>query len=92
VDIASWELIQKDEFSNTPVAKASAKCWNNSWMMIRPNFERVTGQRLHPGMKVLLRVQASFHEAYGFSWIITDIDPTFTWVIWRGNDRRLSKD
>jgi exodeoxyribonuclease VII large subunit len=72
------ELIQKDEFSNTPVAKASAKCWNSSWMMIRPNFERVTGQRLHPGMKVLLRVQASFHEAYGFSWIITDIDPTFT--------------
>lgn len=72
------ELIQKDEFSNTPVAKASAKCWKNTWMMVRPNFERVTGQMLHPGMKVLLCVGASFHEAYGFSWIVTDIDPTFT--------------
>lgn len=29
-------------------------------------------------MKVLLRVYPNFHEAYGFSWIVTDIDPTFT--------------
>ena len=72
------ELIQKDEFNNTPVAKASAKCWKNTWMVARPNFERVTGRILHAGLMILLRVQASFHEAYGFSWIVTDIDPTFT--------------
>ena len=47
-------------------------------MLIRPHFERTTGQRLHAGMKVLLRVYAQFHEAYGFSWIVTDIDPTYT--------------
>ena len=29
-------------------------------------------------MKVLLRVYPQFHEAYGFSWIVTDIDPTYT--------------
>jgi exodeoxyribonuclease VII large subunit len=29
-------------------------------------------------MKVLLKVYAQFHEAYGFSWIVTDIDPTYT--------------
>jgi exodeoxyribonuclease VII large subunit len=72
------ELIQKDEHSATPVAKASAKCWASKWMLIRPYFERTTGQRLHAGMKVLLRVYAQFHEAYGFSWIVTDIDPTYT--------------
>ena len=72
------ELIQKDERSATPVAKASAKCWASKWMLIRPHFERTTGQRLHAGMKVLLRVYAQFHEAYGFSWIVTDIDPTYT--------------
>ena len=72
------ELIQKDEHSATPVAKASAKCWASKWMLIRPHFERTTGQRLHAGMKVLLRVYAQFHEAYGFSWIVTDIDPTYT--------------
>ena len=72
------ELIQKDERTATPIAKASAKCWANMWMLIRPGFERTTGQRLHAGMKVLLKVFAQFHEAYGFSWIVTDIDPTYT--------------
>lgn len=72
------ELVQKDEFSNTPIARASAKCWRSQWMMIQPHFERVTGQRLHAGMKVRLKVYAQFHEAYGFSWIVTDIDPNFT--------------
>ena len=72
------ELIQKDELTATPVAKASAKCWASTWMTVRPYFERTTGLRLHSGMKVLLQVYAQFHEAYGFSWIVTDIDPTYT--------------
>ena len=72
------ELIQKDEQTATPVAKASAKCWANKWLAIRPYFERTTGQALHAGMKVLLQVYPQFHEAYGFSWIVNDIDPTYT--------------
>ena len=72
------ELIQKDEQTATPVAKASAKCWANKWLTIRPYFERTTGQQLHAGMKVLLQVYPQFHEAYGFSWIVNDIDPTYT--------------
>lgn len=72
------ELIEKDVRSNTPVARASAKCWRQTWALLRPYFERTTGQTLHAGMKVLLRVYAQFHEAYGFSWIVTDIDPTYT--------------
>lgn len=72
------ELVQKDPLSNTPVAKASAKCWKQTWMLMQPYFERATGQPLRAGMKLLLRVYPNFHEAYGFSWIVTDIDPTFT--------------
>ena len=72
------ELIQKDEYSNTPVAKASAKCWASTWQLVKPHFMRVTGQEIHAGMKVLLKVYAQFHESYGFSWIVTDIDPTYT--------------
>ena len=71
-------LIQKDERGSTPVAKADARCWASKWMLIRPYFERTTGQQLRPGIKVLLKVYAQFHEAYGFSWIVTDIDPTYT--------------
>ena len=72
------ELIQKDERNTAPIAKASAKCWASKWLVVRPYFERITGQRLTAGMKVMLKVYAQFHEAYGFSWIVTDIDPTFT--------------
>ena len=72
------ELIEKDEQTNTPVARASAKCWRQTWQMVSPYFERTTGQPLRAGLKVLLRVYAQFHEAYGFSWIVTDIDPTYT--------------
>jgi exodeoxyribonuclease VII large subunit len=71
-------LVQKDLFGNTPIAYASAKCWKNKWMKLRPYIERTTGQALHVGMKVRLHVTANFHEAYGFSWIVEDIDPTFT--------------
>lgn len=72
------ELVQKDVSSHTPVARASAKCWRSRWMLVGPYFERMTGRRLCAGLKVLLRVHADFHEAYGFSWIVTDIDPRFT--------------
>ena len=72
------ELIEKDERSNTPIARASAKCWRQTWQMVSPYFERITGQPLRAGLKVLLRVYAQFHEAYGFSWIVTDIDPNYT--------------
>ena len=72
------ELIQKEQGSNTPVARAQARCWRSQWMMLQPYFERTTGQTLHAGLKVRLKVYAQFHEAYGFSWIVTDIDPTFT--------------
>ena len=72
------ELIEKDEQTATPIAKASAKCWASKWILVRPYFERTTGQRLVAGMKVLLKVYPQFHEAFGFSWIVTDIDPTYT--------------
>ncbi len=72
------QLIEKDDRSNTPVARASAKCWRQTWQMLKPYFERTTGQPLRAGMKVLFKVYAQFHEAYGFSWIVSDIDPTYT--------------
>ena len=72
------ELVQKDATGNTPVAKASAKCWKNKWALLRPHFERNAGQMLRAGLKVRLLVYADFHEAYGFSWIVADIDPTYT--------------
>ena len=71
------ELVQMSPAKQL-VAKASARCWRNTWQLLRPHFERLTGQSLHAGMNVMLQVYPQFHEAYGFSWIVSDINPEFT--------------
>lgn len=72
------ELIENDEHSNTPIAKARANCWANQWSYVSNNFLMVTGTPLKTGMKVLLLVRPTFHESFGFAWNIINIDPTFT--------------
>lgn len=71
-------LTQKEDGKNTPVAQAQARCWRDHWLLIRPYFERVTGQRLSAGMKVMLQVHAQFHPLYGFSWIVDGINPEYS--------------
>ena len=73
-----FELIEKDENSNTPIAHAPARCWRSKWSLVKAYFLRTTGKQMTPGIKVLFKVYAQFHENYGFSWIIEDIDPSFT--------------
>lgn len=72
------ELVQKDLTGNSTVARASARCWRSMWASVRPGFEQVTGEHFRAGLKVLLQVHAQFHENFGFSWIVTDIDPAYT--------------
>lgn len=72
------ELIEKDESTNIPIARASAKCWRSSWLMIGPHFERVAGVELRAGLQIMIQVHAQFHAQYGFSWIIDDINPEYT--------------
>lgn len=72
------ELVQKDLTGNSTVARASARCWRSTWTSVRPGFEQVTGEHFRAGLKVLLQVHAQFHENFGFSWIVTDIDPAYT--------------
>lgn len=72
------ELVEKGKKSNTFIAKARAIIWADSWGLLKYSFEKTTGQRLARGMQVLLQVYPNFHESFGFSWIVTDIDPTFT--------------
>ena len=72
------ELIEKDESTNIHIARASAKCWRSSWLMIGPHFERVAGVKLRAGLQIMIQVHAQFHAQYGFSWIIDDINPEYT--------------
>lgn len=72
------ELVENDPFSPTPLAKARAVCWASRWATLRRKFEKGARQALSPGIKVRIRVKATFHEAYGFSYQVTDIDPAYT--------------
>lgn len=72
------ELVQKSEQGNTFVAKARGTIWANIYKMLKPYFENTTGQRFVAGIKVLLQVSVDFHEQYGLSLTVHDIDPTYT--------------
>lgn len=72
------ELVEKGTSDNTIRAQARACCWRNTWLRVGRRFAEETGVPMRAGIKVLLCVHASFHETFGFSWIVDDIDPTFT--------------
>lgn len=72
------DLVENDPFGPTPLAKARAVCWANRWTALRSKFERQTQQQLRPGIKVRMMVTPTFHEAYGFAYQVSDIDPDYT--------------
>ena len=72
------ELVQKAEQGNTFIAKARGTIWANIYKMLKPYFENATGQCFTAGIKVLLQVTVDFHEQYGLSLTVHDIDPTYT--------------
>ena len=72
------ELVQKAERGNTLLAKARGNIWANVYKMLRPYFESATGQAFTAGIKVLLQVSVEYHEQYGLSLTVHDIDPTYT--------------
>lgn len=72
------ELIEKSETDHKIIAKSRATVWAFKFRMLRPYFESTTGSQLQAGIKVLLKAEVSFHELYGLSLNITDIDPAYT--------------
>lgn len=72
------EFIQKDPRSNNLIAKARGTIWANVYRLLKPYFEESTGQVFVSGIKVLVQVTVSFHELYGYSLTVQDIDPTYT--------------
>ncbi len=71
-------LIEKEEQGDGIVAQAKATIWSYTFRMLQPYFETTTGQPLTEGIKVLVSVSVEFHELYGYSLNIRDIDPTYT--------------
>jgi exodeoxyribonuclease VII large subunit len=72
------EIIEKDSDSDRIVAQAKATIWANTYRILKPYFETTTNRRLTEGLKILICVKVEFHELYGLSLNVTDIDPAFT--------------
>lgn len=72
------EFVQKDPRSNNLVAKARGMIWSNIFRLMKPYFEETTGQLFTSGIKVLVKVTVQFHELYGYSLTVLDIDPSYT--------------
>ena len=72
------EFVQKDASGNTLIAKARGTIWSNVYKMLKPYFEEETGQAFASGIKVRVCVSVEFHELYGHSLTVVDIDPTYT--------------
>src|SRR5690554_4575587 len=70
------ELVEKE--SNYLQAKLRATIWAYDYRNISGWFEATTGETLKPGMKVLAKLRVEFHELYGISANIKEIDPQFT--------------
>lgn len=72
------EFIEKDNKGKVLIAKARAMIWSNTFFMLKAYFESTTKQSFTSGLKVLVRVSVEFHELYGFSLTVHDIDPSYT--------------
>ena len=72
------ELVQRDEATNELVAKARGTVWARIYSLLKPYFLEQTGQPFSAGLKVLLQVKVSFHEIYGYTLDVCDIEPAYT--------------
>jgi len=72
------ELVEKQSDEKNVKARARAIIWNNRYRFLKSFFENITGETLKAGLKILIRIKIEYHEIYGLSLIITDIDPSYT--------------
>lgn len=72
------ELVEKNPVTDLVIARAKITCWAPQWRQLRQYFEEETGQDVRPGMSLMLWVDPTFHEQYGFSLNVLDVQPQFT--------------
>jgi exodeoxyribonuclease VII large subunit len=72
------ELIEKNPEEKNVRARIKAIIWSNRFRFLKAFFENTTGENLREGLKILVKAKVEYHELYGLSLIISDIDPAFT--------------
>ena len=72
------DLVQKNPETNAIVAKSRAIIWSSVFFRLSRYSEEMTGQKFATGLKVMVEVSANFHEQYGLSLVISNINPSYT--------------
>lgn len=72
------ELIEKSPDDKNIKARARGIIWNTRYRFLKAFFENATHETLRDGLKVLVKIKVEYHELYGLSLVISDIDPAFT--------------
>jgi exodeoxyribonuclease VII large subunit len=72
------ELIEKHPDEKNVRARAKAIIWSSRYRFLKSFFENITGESLKEGLKILVKTKVEYHELYGLSLVISDIDPAFT--------------
>ena len=70
------ELAQSED--SKVIAQVRAVIWKNTFPFLSTYFKKVTGNDLASGQEVLVHVKVGYHEIYGMSLTIDDINPEFT--------------
>jgi len=70
------ELVEKKD--DEILAKNKATIWSYTYRNLSGWFESLTGQTLKPGLKILSNIVVNYHEVYGLSLNIKDIDANYT--------------
>jgi exodeoxyribonuclease VII large subunit len=72
------ELIEKHPDEKNVRSRVKAIIWSNRYRFLKALFNNSTGENLREGLKILVKTKIEYHELYGLSLIISDIDPAFT--------------
>lgn len=72
------ELVEKGGDNGVPKAQARAVIWRSQYPRIAAYFEAETGQRLAAGIRILAKATVNYHEVYGFSLQLLDVDSSYT--------------
>jgi exodeoxyribonuclease VII large subunit len=72
------ELIEKQSDEKNVKSRVRAVIWSNRYRFLSSFFKDASGVSLREGMKILVRIKVEYHELYGLSLVISDIDPSYS--------------
>jgi exodeoxyribonuclease VII large subunit len=72
------ELVEKHPDEVSLRARVKAVIWSSRYRFLKSFFESTTGESIREGLKILVKAKIEYHEIYGLSLVINDIDPAFT--------------